>query len=92
MLDTATTSEANGRVPSTGMQIDEGTSGWPTLSDPILELPSLAAQYVEPLSPAGTTMSHATGFFVRDAGGRPYLVTNRHVVTGRDQETGKELS
>ena len=44
------------------------------------------------LSPAGTATSHATGFFVRHTAGFPYLVTNRHVVTGRDQQTGKELS
>src|ERR1035441_7118809 len=74
------------------MPVDEGTSGTPALTDPILELPSLAAQYVEPLTPTGTAESHSTGFFVRDADGRPYLVTNRHVVTGRDQNTGKELS
>lgn len=74
------------------VSVDEGMSGSPALTDPVLELPSLAAQYIEVLTPTGSTLSHATGFFVRDADGLAYLATNRHVVTGRDQFTGKELS
>ena len=36
-------------------------------------------------------LSTATGFLV-DTGQGPFLVTNRHVLTGRDQETGALLS
>lgn len=37
-------------------------------------------------------MATATGFVAQLPGGRPYLVTNRHVVTGRDNETNRCLS
>lgn len=39
----------------------------------------------------GTLLSTATGFFFECDGGQ-YLITNRHNVTGRHQDTGKPLS
>jgi len=49
----------------------------------VLEVPALASQHVEALTPTGTLIGQATGFFVRDRSMRLLLVTNRHVVTGR---------
>jgi hypothetical protein len=53
----------------------------------VFEVPELASQYVEAISATGSVLGSATGFFVRDAERRPWLVTNRHVVTGRHWET-----
>ena len=38
----------------------------------------------------GQVVSRATGFVVRDEKARPYLVTNRHVVTGRNSLDGNQ--
>ena len=40
----------------------------------------------------GIPIGIATGFVAQLPNGRPYLVTNRHVVTGRDNETNKCLN
>jgi len=61
-------------VPDDGMSTDRPF---------VLEVPALASQHVEALTPMGTLIGQATGFFVRDRSMRPLLVTNRHVVTGR---------
>ena len=36
------------------------------------------------IGPAGTVQGSATGFVLRDADRSPYLITNRHVVTGQN--------
>lgn len=66
------------------MTSDEGLAIGPGY---VFEVPELASQYVEAIAPAGSVLGSATGFFVRDAERRPWLVTNRHVVTGRHWET-----
>lgn len=48
--------------------------------------------YVETISPGGSRLSSATAFLVKNRDNQPFLVTNRHVVTGRHQETGDLLS
>lgn len=50
----------------------------------VIEVPEMASLYIECLGPMGQVVSRATGFVVRDEKARPYLVTNRHVVTGRN--------
>lgn len=50
----------------------------------IAELPMLASLYVQVIGPQGTVWSSATGFVLRDADRAPYLITNRHVVTGQN--------
>ena len=50
----------------------------------VIEVPKMASLYIECLGPMGQVVSRATGFVVRDEKARPYLVTNRHVVTGRN--------
>lgn len=52
--------------------------------------PTLASLYLEPIGPTGMVLAGATGFLVR-AGGRLWLVTARHVVTGLHDQTGKPL-
>lgn len=46
-----------------------------------------ASQFVEVLSPTGLRSGTATGFFMRNSNGDTFLITNRHVVTGRHWET-----
>jgi hypothetical protein len=48
--------------------------------------------YVEAISPGGSRLSSATAFLVKNREDHLFLVTNRHVVTGRHQETGELLS
>jgi hypothetical protein len=48
-----------------------------------------ASQFLEVLSPTGRRYGTATGFFMRNSSGTVFLVTNRHVVTGRHWETNK---
>jgi hypothetical protein len=53
----------------------------------IAELPMLASLYLQVLGPQGTrgtSKPSATGFVLRDADRAPYLITNRHVVTGQN--------
>ncbi|MFE3505944.1 trypsin-like peptidase domain-containing protein [Kitasatospora sp. NPDC059160] len=72
-------------------RLDDGlSSGFPR----VLELPSLASLYIQPLTPMGTVENGraATGFIVRNTRGMPYLVTNRHVVTGRNSLDGDKSS
>jgi hypothetical protein len=58
-------------------------------------MPNIAIQSVQSLllqmQFQGQPLSIGTGFVVESAGG-PVLVTNRHNVTGRNQDTGKPLS
>ena len=49
----------------------------------VIEVPEMASLYIECLGPMGQVVSRATGFVVRNEKVVPYLVTNRHVVTGR---------
>jgi hypothetical protein len=56
----------------------------------VIEVPEMASLYIECLGPMGQVVSRATGFVVRDEQGRPYLVTNRHVVTGRNSFDGDQ--
>ncbi|MGW1291214.1 hypothetical protein ACWD4N_48785 [Streptomyces sp. NPDC002586] len=60
----------------------------------VLEVPALASLYVQPLAPMGTVERSraATAFVVRNRAGEPFLITNRHVVTGRDSKNGDEPS
>lgn len=52
--------------------------------------PSFRSLYIEPLA-SGNVIAQATGFVTNSKNGHPLLITNRHVVTGRDQETDKPL-
>ncbi len=52
--------------------------------------PSVQSLKVEPLA-HGNVLGHATAFVAKLADGPPYLMTNRHVVTGRNNETGECL-
>jgi hypothetical protein len=54
----------------------------------VAELPMLASLYLQILGPRGDVWSSATGFVLRDATGAPYLITNRHVVTGQNSLNG----
>jgi len=56
----------------------------------VIEVPEMASLYIECLGPMGQVVSRATGFVVRDEKARPYLVTNRHVVTGRNSLDGNQ--
>lgn len=55
-----------------------------------MELLSKGALYLEPLADDGTPLAHATGF-VAQHHKLPFLVTNRHVVTGLDNGTNRVL-
>ncbi len=55
-----------------------------------ISLPSAQSLYVEVRS-NGRNIGNATAFAVLGPGERPFLVTNRHVVTGRHQDTGVPL-
>lgn len=55
-----------------------------------ISLPSVMSLYIEMFFDE-TCLSSGTGFLCRGKSGRPYLITNRHNVTGRNQETGKCL-
>lgn len=59
--------------------------GLTTRSVRALEAADIASLYIQPLSPGGATLASATGFIVRNSDHTPYLVTNRHVVTGGRQ-------
>jgi Trypsin-like peptidase domain len=67
--------------------LDDGLSDVPGRKR-IAELPMLASLYVQVLGPMGTVEGSATGFVLRDADGNPYLITNRHVVTGQNSLNG----
>lgn len=54
----------------------------------VIEMPEMASLYIECLGPMGQVVSRATGFVVRNEKAVPYLVTNRHVVTGRSRHPG----
>ncbi|WP_086810004.1 trypsin-like peptidase domain-containing protein [Streptomyces reticuliscabiei] len=76
--------------------VDDGLSSG---SRRVLEVPALASLYVQPLSPMATVERGraATAFVVRNRAGEPFLITNRHVVTGRnskdnDRPSGAEIS
>src|SRR6185503_7894769 len=73
--------------------VDSGDEGWlrddglgPSPNGPrIAEVPMLASLYVQPICPAGTFAGNgATAFMVRGHEGRPFLITNRHVVTAQN--------
>ncbi|WP_434599972.1 hypothetical protein [Streptomyces sp. A5-4] len=72
---------------------DDGLSltGRPRLGIPALASTSL---YVQPLTPTGTMENQrtATAFVVMNRAGDPSLVTNRHVVTGRNSKNGNASS
>lgn len=57
-----------------------------------LSEPSYKSLYVEIIAQGGAVLSNATAFIAQVGGGTRFLVTNRHVVTGVHQETGKPLS
>lgn len=56
----------------------------------LIRKPSVQSLYVE-MGINGTKLSSGTAFVVDTAEG-PHLITNRHNVTGRDQNTGQPLS
>ncbi|MFK0132380.1 trypsin-like peptidase domain-containing protein [Streptomyces rubiginosohelvolus] len=67
--------------------VDDGLT---TQSPRVLEVPHYASLYVEVLSPTGEHGGRsATGFIVRNSERTPFLMTNRHVVTGGRQSLGK---
>lgn len=55
-----------------------------------LSRPSVQSLKVAPLA-LGNALAHATATIAKLTTGRPFLLTNRHVVTGRDNATGKCL-
>jgi hypothetical protein len=60
----------------------------------IAELPMLASLYMEvigPMGTRGTSKPSATGFVLRDGNLAPYLITNRHVVTGQNSLNGLKV-
>ncbi|WP_331752757.1 serine protease (plasmid) [Streptomyces sp. NBC_00637] len=71
--------------------LDDGLSSG---SRRVLEVPALASLYVQPLTPMGTVERGraATAFVVRNRAGEPFLITNRHVVTGRNSKNGDQPS
>ncbi|MGW7529097.1 trypsin-like peptidase domain-containing protein [Streptomyces sp. NPDC054783] len=76
--------------PLAAARIDDGlSSGVPR----VLEVPALASLYLQPLTPTGQVERGraATGFVVRNSAARPFLVTNRHVVTGRDSKNNDKV-
>lgn len=56
----------------------------------VIRRPSVQSLYIE-LAFNGTKLSSGTAFIVQTAKG-PHLITNRHNVTGRNQNTGQTLS
>jgi hypothetical protein len=54
----------------------------------VMEVPMFASQYLECLAPSGERVARASGFFARNRSGTPYLVTNRHVVTAQNWQSG----
>lgn len=58
----------------------------------LLSEPSYKSLYVETIAQGGADLSEATAFLAQVGGGTPFLVTNRHVVTGIHQESGIALS
>lgn len=52
--------------------------------------PSIQSLKVETLA-RGNVLAHATAFVAKLPAGQPYLLTNRHVVTGRNNETNECL-
>jgi hypothetical protein len=50
----------------------------------------MTSLYIECLGSMGQVISRATGFVVRGEKAMPYLVTNRHVVTGRNSLDGNK--
>lgn len=57
----------------------------------IIQIQSIQSLYLETQF-NGQKLSSATGFVTKTARGLPILITNRHVVTGRHQDTNKVLS
>ncbi len=55
----------------------------------ILEVPAFASVHLRIVSATGRTLATATGFVVLDGDLMPHLITNRHVVTGQNWETGE---
>lgn len=53
----------------------------------ILEVPAFASVHISVVGPAGRELATATAFAVRDTEHKSFLITNRHIVTGRDWET-----
>jgi hypothetical protein len=70
--------------------LDDGLSDVPRRKR-IAELPMLASLYLQAITPTGTTGPGATGFVLRDADLAPYLITNRHVVTGQNSLNGLKV-
>jgi Trypsin-like peptidase domain len=73
-----------------GYPLDDGLSDVPGRKR-IAELPMLASLYLQVVGPTGTTGPGATGFVLRDTDLAPYLVTNRHVVTGQNSFNGLKV-
>lgn len=55
-----------------------------------LSLPSVQSLFIEMLND-GILCASGTGFIMNSAASRPYLITNRHNVTGRNNLTGEML-
>ncbi|HEX3930096.1 MAG TPA: hypothetical protein VHW64_05300 [Nocardioides sp.] len=55
----------------------------------VMEVPMFASQYVESLTATGARTGCASGFFARNSRGEYFLITNRHVVTAQNWETGQ---
>jgi Trypsin-like peptidase domain len=57
-----------------------------------LSEPSYKSLFVEVISEGGGPLGTATSFVAQAATGAPFLLTNRHVVTGRHQDTDELIS
>jgi len=66
------------------MAIDDGF----TPGSFVMELPMFASQYLESLAPTGGRLARASGFFVRNRSEKCFLITNRHVVTAQNWDSG----
>ena len=73
-----------------GNLFDHGLSDLPGRKR-IAEIPMLASLYLQAIGPMGTIGPGATGFVLRDASLAPYLITNRHVVTGQNTLDGLKV-
>ena len=57
-----------------------------------LSEPSYKSLFVEVMSEVGGAMATATSFVAKASAGAPFLITNRHVVTGRHLDTDELIS
>jgi hypothetical protein len=55
----------------------------------VLEVPAFASVHLRVVSATGKKLATATGFVAQDRQHVPYLITNQHIVTGRNWEPAR---